>query len=48
MSQVPALAFDLGDDIAQMRDTIQDFAANEIAPRAAAIDSDNLFPADLW
>ena len=48
MSQVPALAFDLGDDIAQMRDTIRDFASKEIAPRAASIDSDNLFPVDLW
>ncbi len=48
MSQIPALAFDLGDDIALMRDTIRDFASNEIAPRAASIDSDNLFPADLW
>ncbi len=48
MSFVPALSFDLGDDIASMRETIRDFAAAEIAPRAAAIDSDNLFPADLW
>jgi isovaleryl-CoA dehydrogenase len=48
MSQVPALAFDLGDDIAQMRDTIRDFASTEIAPRAASIDSENLFPVDLW
>jgi isovaleryl-CoA dehydrogenase len=48
MSQVPALAFDLGEDIALMRDTIHDFASREIAPRAAAIDRDNEFPADLW
>ncbi len=48
MSHVPALAFDLGDDIALMRDTIQSFAAQEIAPRAAAIDRDNQFPPDLW
>ena len=48
MSPVPALSFDLGEDIAAMRDTIHDFAASEIAPRAAAIDSDNLFPPDLW
>ena len=48
MAQVPALAFDLGDDIAAMRETIYDFASHEIAPRAASIDSDNLFPPDLW
>ncbi len=48
MSHVPALAFDLGEDIALMRETVRDFAAHEIAPRAAAIDRDNLFPADLW
>ena len=47
-SAVPALAFDLGDDIAMMRDTIRDFAAAEIAPRASDIDRDNVFPADLW
>ncbi len=48
MSTVPALAIDLGEDIASMRETIRDFAANEIAPRADAIDRDNLFPPDLW
>ncbi len=48
MSTVPALSFDLGDDIAAMRDSIAAFAADEIAPRAEAIDRDNLFPADLW
>jgi isovaleryl-CoA dehydrogenase len=42
------LAFDLGEDIAQLRDTVQSFAAKEIAPRAAEVDRDNLFPADLW
>ncbi len=45
---IPGLDFGLGEDIAALRDTIQAFAADEIAPRAAKIDSDNLFPADLW
>lgn len=45
---IPGLDFGLGEDIAALRDTIQSFAAAEIAPRAAAIDTDNLFPADLW
>jgi isovaleryl-CoA dehydrogenase len=39
---------DLGDDIAMLRDAVRDFAQHEIAPRAAAIDSANEFPADLW
>ena len=44
----PGLNFDLGDTIDSLRDAIQDFAADEIAPRAAEIDRDNLFPHDLW
>jgi isovaleryl-CoA dehydrogenase len=31
-----------------LRATVQQFAADEIAPRATAIDHANLFPADLW
>jgi len=42
------LNFFLGEDIDMLRDSVASFAANEIAPRAAAIDHDNLFPADLW
>ncbi|MGI9024455.1 MAG: isovaleryl-CoA dehydrogenase [Burkholderiaceae bacterium] len=48
MSHVPALTFDLGENVALMRDAVVDFAAQEIAPRASSIDSDNVFPADLW
>lgn len=48
MNHLPCLTFDLGETIEMLRDTVQSFAAEEIAPRAAAIDHDNLFPADLW
>ena len=40
--------FHLGETIDMLRETVRQFAADEIAPRAAAIDRDNLFPADLW
>ena len=40
--------FDLGEDVDMLRDAIWAFAQKEILPRAAEIDRDNLFPADLW
>ena len=43
-----SLNFDLGSDIDQLRDTVQRFALQEIAPRAESIDRDNDFPRDLW
>ena len=48
MTHLPGLSFDLGETIEMLRDTVRSFAADEIAPRAAAIDHENLFPADLW
>ena len=48
MAHLPGLAFDLGETIAMLRDSVQQFADDEIAPRAADIDRDNLFPVDLW
>ena len=45
---IQTIDFGLGDDINMLRDAVQDFANNEIAPRAAQVDADNEFPADLW
>jgi isovaleryl-CoA dehydrogenase len=48
MLNFPALDFNHGETIDMLRATVQQFAADEIAPRATAIDHANLFPADLW
>ena len=48
MLNLPGLSFDHGDDIAALRDAIQQFASAEIAPRAEAIDRSDQFPMDLW
>src|SRR3974390_3268190 len=40
--------FDLGETAEAIRETVRDFTANEIAPRADEIDRSNNFPRDLW
>ena len=42
--------FDFGqsETINMLRESVRQFAANEIAPRAQDIDRDNAFPRDLW
>lgn len=40
--------FGLGEELDLLRNTVRDFAADRIAPRAAKIDENNEFPADLW
>nr|WP_304610433.1 isovaleryl-CoA dehydrogenase [Polymorphobacter sp. PAMC 29334] len=42
------LNFAHGETIDMIRESVRAFAAAEIAPRAAAIDTDNVFPRDLW
>jgi isovaleryl-CoA dehydrogenase len=48
MIDFPQLAFDLGETVDMLRRTVREFAAEEIAPRAAEIDRSNEFPMDLW
>ncbi len=42
------MKFGLSDEIEALRESVARFAADEIAPRAAMIDSSNSFPMDLW
>ena len=44
----PSLNFHLGETIDLLRATVQQFAADDIAPRAADIDRENRFPPELW
>jgi isovaleryl-CoA dehydrogenase len=48
MLNFPSLNFHHGETIDMLRATVQQFAAEHIAPRAADIDRENRFPADLW
>ena len=48
MLNFPGLDFRIGETIDMLRATVQQFAAAEIAPRAAEIDRSNQFPSDLW
>jgi isovaleryl-CoA dehydrogenase len=48
MLDFPALNFHHGETIDMLRNAVAQFAAAEIAPRAAEIDATNAFPADLW
>lgn len=42
------LTFAHGETLDLLRDTVRNFAQQEIAPLAARIDEDNLFPHELW
>ena len=43
-----AFDFGLGPDVDALRDAIENFARDRIAPRADEIDRSNVFPRDLW
>ncbi len=47
-SLTTGLNFALGETIDMLRDSVQAFAAEQVALRAEAIDRDNQFPPDLW
>src|ERR671918_2628749 len=42
------LRFEHGETVDMLRETVRNFVAKEIAPRAAEIDRTNEFPPDLW
>ncbi len=42
------MEFDLGDDVNALRDTVHRWAQERVAPIAAQVDRDNVFPAELW
>ncbi len=43
-----SMNFALGDEIDAIRETVQRWAQEKLAPRAAEIDATNNFPSDLW
>jgi len=45
---LPAMTFDLGEDVNELRDMVHRWAQERLKPRAAEIDRDNLFPPELW
>jgi isovaleryl-CoA dehydrogenase len=47
-NRYPALDFDLGAEIDQLRDSVRTFADDEVAPLAAEIDRTDKFPRQLW
>ena len=48
LEAVEFLDHSLGETIDIVRETVRDFTAREIAPRAKEIDETNDFPSDLW
>src|SRR5579875_2137432 len=45
---MPGFNFALGESVDMLRDSVKRFAEKEIAPIAAQIDRDNVFPQQMW
>ena len=43
-----SMKFDLGEDVNALRDTVHRWAQDRVKPLAAQIDTENLFPSELW
>ncbi|WP_028357184.1 isovaleryl-CoA dehydrogenase [Brackiella oedipodis] len=43
-----SINFGMSEDTLQLRQAVAEFCQREIAPRAASIEQENFFPADLW
>ena len=43
-----SMSFDLGEDVAALREMVHRWAQERLGPMAAGIDRDNLFPPELW
>ncbi|MEE4117933.1 MAG: isovaleryl-CoA dehydrogenase [Paracoccaceae bacterium] len=43
-----SMAFDLGEDVAALRETVHRWAQERVKPCAAEIDATNVFPPELW
>ena len=43
-----SMTFDLGDDTNALRDVVHRWAQDRVKPIAAKIDTDNIFPSELW
>ena len=43
-----SMTFDLGEEVNALRDMVHRWAQERVKPLAGSVDSDNIFPAELW